>query len=228
MDFYKILTNETSTNREKLINNYMIQNAVEGEISLEEYVCFLIQAYHHVKYTCPLLMAVGSKLSSEQEWLRVAVAEYIEEEIGHEEWILDDIQACNYNKELVRFSKPNQSTEMMLAYAWYVIHRVNPIGFFGMVLVLEGTSITMATKAADAIQSGLNLPDNAFSYLRSHGELDLEHMKFFEGLMNKITDKNDQEIIIHSANNFYDLYGSIFTSIRDISTTISELKNQLI
>jgi hypothetical protein len=56
----------------------------------------------------------------------------------------------------------------------------NPLGFFGMVHVLEGTSVSLALLAADAIQKPLALPDAAFSYLRSHGTLDLEHTAHFE------------------------------------------------
>ena len=33
------------------------------------------------------------------EWLREAIAEYIEEEIGHQEWILNDIRACGGDAE---------------------------------------------------------------------------------------------------------------------------------
>jgi hypothetical protein len=37
--------------------------------------------------------------------------------------------------------------------------RGNPLGFFGMVHVLEGTSVSLALLAADAIQKPLGLPD---------------------------------------------------------------------
>ena len=47
-----------------------------------------------------------------------------------------------------------------------------------MVLVLEGTSIKLATNAAGIIKETLKLPDSTFSYLTSHGSLDIEHMEF--------------------------------------------------
>ena len=111
--------------------------------------------------------------------MREAVAEYIEEELGHQEWILNDIAACGYDKEAVRNSRPSAATELMVAYAYDTIYRDNPVGFFGMVLVLEGTSVTTADRAASAIKNALDLPEKAFSYLRSHGALDQDHIKFF-------------------------------------------------
>ena len=101
----------------------------------------------------------------------------------------------------------------MVAYAYDMINRVNPVGFFGMVHVLEGTSVTTADIAADGIQAALGLPDTAFSYLRSHGALDQSHVAFFEGLMNRLDNELEQKLIIHSAKQFYKLYGDIFRSL---------------
>ena len=213
MNFHDQLQNATTDDRNYLLTSPIINRCMSGDITLEDYVDFLSQAYHHVKHTVPLLMAVGARLPEDKEWLREAVAEYIEEELGHQEWILNDIAACGFDKEAVRASRPSAATELMVAYAYDTIHRVNPVGFFGMVLVLEGTSVTTADKAADAIQTALDLPARAFTYLRSHGALDQDHIKFFEGLMNRIDDVNDQEQIIHSARMFYRLYAGIFRSI---------------
>ncbi|MBL1433214.1 MAG: biliverdin-producing heme oxygenase [Gammaproteobacteria bacterium] len=213
MSFFDQLKNETEQEKRALLSSPIIVQAMNGTLILDEYVAFLSQAYHHVKHTVPLLMAVGSRLPENYEWLREAIAEYIEEELGHQEWVLNDIAACGFNKEAVRTSDPIASTELMVSYAYDMAQRINPIGFFGMVHVLEGTSIAVADKAADGILSALSLPKNAFSYLYSHGSLDQDHVKFFAGLMNKIEDPTEQTLIIHTAKMFYRLYGDIFRSL---------------
>lgn len=213
MTLYQRLQQETLAERQYLVTSPIIQRCFHGQITLENYVDFLTQAYHHVKHTVPLLMAVGSRLPEEKEWLREAVGEYIEEEMGHQEWILNDIAACGEDKETVRKSQPASATELMVAYAYDAVNRVNPLRFFGMVFVLEGTSIALADNAAEQIKNKLGLPANAFSYLRSHGSLDQDHIVFFEGLMNKITDKNEQDQIIHSAKMFFKLYANIFREL---------------
>ena len=210
MSFYQKLLAETQSGQQYLLSAPIISRVFQGQISLDDYVAFLTQAYHHVKHTVPLLMGTGARLPESKEWLRVAIAEYIEEETGHQEWVLNDIAACGFDKEAARASKPASSTELMVAYAWDMVNRVNPLGFFGMVHVLEGTSIRIADKAADAIREKLGLPRKAFSYLYSHGSLDQDHVKFFEGLMDQITDPAEQAQIIHAANMFYRLYGGIF------------------
>jgi len=213
MSFFDKLNRTSVKHRDYLLSASIIRTCMSEGLSLEHYVAFLQQAYHHVKHTTPLLMATGARLPESKEWLRDAVAEYIEEEVGHQEWILNDIEACGFDKEKARRSIPNFSTEMMVSYAYDMVNRVNPLGFFGMVHVLEGTSVNIADLAADKIQEKLSLPDQMFSYLRSHGKLDQDHVKFFEGLMNRIDDLGEQAQIIHAASRFYRLYGDIFREL---------------
>jgi pyrroloquinoline quinone (PQQ) biosynthesis protein C len=217
MTFFERLARETESDRQYLLSAPLIRRCLAGgHFTLQEYVAFLTQAYHHVCHTVPLLMAVGSRLPMRKEAIRTAVAEYIEEELGHQEWILSDLAACGADAEAVRHGQPNAATELMVAYAYDTVTRRNPMSFFGMVFVLEGTSISLATAAADIIQQRLALPNKAFSYLRSHGSLDKEHMIFFETLMNSLEDACDRDDIVHAARRFFRLYGDIFRAIEQV------------
>ena len=211
--FYDELLSATAIERDTLLALPFIRDGAAGTLARVDYVAFLAQAYHHVKHTLPLLMACGARLPERYEWLRAAMSEYVGEETGHEQWILNDIAACGGNREQVRQARPDQAVELMVAYAYDVIARVNPVGFLGMVLVLEGTSTAVASRAADALQATLRLPDGAFTYLRSHGALDVHHVRFYESLVNRIDDKEDRATLIHCAKMFYRLYGDVFRSL---------------
>lgn len=213
MNFHDRLLAETAEQRLSLVTLPVIQQALAGNIAHATYVDFLTQAYHHVRHTVPLLMACGARLPPRLEWLRTAIGEYIEEEMGHQEWILDDIAACGADRVSAAASEPSLATELMVAYAYDTIARGNPVGFFGMVLALEGTSVALATRAATSIEVALDLPRNAFTYLLSHGDLDVEHAGFFEGLMNRLDDPDDQAAVIHAARRFYRLYGDVFRGL---------------
>ncbi len=214
MSFYQRLIQDSSAARQGLLSAPIIQGVLQrGEVSLPSYVAFLTEAYHHVKHTVPLLRAAKAALPAHHAWLNEAMDEYIEEEAGHDEWILDDIRACGGDAEAVRHGQPAHATEVMVAYAYDTIARGNPLGFFGMVHVLEGTSVALALQAADAIQKPLDLPDSAFSYLRSHGTLDQEHTAHFALLMDRIDEPADQAAIVHAACAFYRLYGEVFRDL---------------
>jgi pyrroloquinoline quinone (PQQ) biosynthesis protein C len=212
-DFFQALADHTATEREYLMGSPIIRDALEGRVSMAQYRAFLTEAYHHVKCTVPLLMACGSRLGDEYEWLRGAIVHYINDEYGHQEWILNDIEAAGGDPDTVRHGRPGFATEQMVSYAWDTIERGNPVGFFGMVYVLEGTSIAIAGSAAAAIGRSLGLPETAFSYLISHGEVDQDHIKFLAGLLNRLECDEDRDAVRHCARRFFRLYADIFRSL---------------
>ena len=213
MSFHRQLLEQTAAARQGLLATPIIQGALRGEVSLPSYLAFLREAYHHVRHTVPLLQAMQAALPAQHAWLHGPLQQYIEEEAGHDEWILDDIRACGGDAEAVRDGAPGHATEVMVAYAYDTVVRRNPLGFFGMVHVLEGTSVSLALLAADAIQRPLALPDAAFSYLRSHGTLDQEHTAHFALLMDLISAPQDQAAIVHAARAFFRLYGDVFRGL---------------
>jgi heme oxygenase len=213
MSFHEQLLKQSAEARQGLLATPIIQGCLRGEVSLPSYVAFLREAYHHVRHTVPLLQATKAALPPHHQWLRGPLDQYIEEEAGHDEWILHDIAACGADAEAVGHGAPGHATEVMVAYAYDTIARRNPLGFFGMVHVLEGTSVSLALMAADAIQAPLRLPDAAFSYLLSHGTLDVEHTAHFARLMDRIHDPRDQADIVHAARAFFRLYGDVFRSM---------------
>lgn len=213
MNFYSRLIQQTAEDRAGLLATPIIQGTLRGEVSLPSYLAFLREAYHHVSHTVPLLQACRAALPERHTWLRGPLDEYIAEERGHDEWILNDITACGGDAHAVRHGQPGHATEVMVAYAYNTIARRNPLGFFGMVHVLEGTSVSLALMAADRIQKPLGLPDSAFSYLRSHGTLDVEHTAHLAQLMDQVDDLQDQADIVHAARAFFRLYGDVFRSL---------------
>ena len=203
----------TLRDRDYLLQAPVIVGALAGQISRARYVAFLTQAWHHVRHTVPLLMAVGARLPDQHAKLRNDLIHYLEEETGHDDWILNDIEAAGGNRRAVVSSAPNVETDTMVAYAWDTVQRRNPVGFFGMVYVLEGTSVSLAVRAADEIEKTLGLPKSAFTYLRSHGTLDLKHIEHLGRILDGLTDPGDQAAVIQCARAMFWLYGNVFRGL---------------
>jgi heme oxygenase len=213
MSFYKHLQEVTAADRRGLLSAPIVVAALEGRVSHDHYLRFLARAFHHVKHTPSLLMACGARLADSHQWLREEIAHYIEEEMGHHEWILDDIAAAGGDASAVRDSDADFDTRVMVAYAYDTVMRRNPVGFFGMVYVLEGTSVSLATHVAAALQSALELPKKAFTYLSSHGALDVEHLGHFERLMDRLDNADDRAAVEQAAKTFFLLYGNVLRSV---------------
>jgi pyrroloquinoline quinone (PQQ) biosynthesis protein C len=213
MTFHEQLARVTAPDREFLLSAPVIRRALAGDVTRELYVAFLTQAYHHVRHTVPLLMAVGARVPDRHAWLRDAILHYLEEETGHDEWILNDIERAGGDRAAAAASEPAVATEAMVAYAYDTVTRRNPLGFFGMVHVLEGTSVALALNAAGRIQQALQLPSNAFTYLKSHGELDKEHINDLAGILERFTEDDDRQAVVRCARGIYWLYGQMFRGL---------------
>ena len=219
MSFYQHLVQQTAAGRQYLLTAPVIAAAQQGQVDHATYLAFLTQAFHHVRHTAPLLMACGAALPMQAGQLRKAIAEYIDEEIGHEEWILSDITAVHacqgqpQNATADTIEPPCISIELMVAYLYDQIQRHNPLALFGMVHVLEGTSVQLGSSMAELVRAHLQLPAAATSYLSSHGALDQEHYQFFQQLMDGIDDAADQQAIIRAANMVFRLYGDMLRSL---------------
>jgi thiaminase len=213
MGFFQHLQQQTEAARQHVLTAPVIQAVLEGRFDVDSYRYFLEQAFHHVRHTVPLMMACGARLPDRLESVREALVEYIEDEYGHDAWILNDIEAAGGDRLQVRANRPSLPIELMVAFLYDQIHRGNPAAFFGMVMVLEGTSIQLATQMGKIVQTKLGLPASAFSYLFSHGNLDLEHFEFFKKLMDSVQDPADQRDILHAAKVVYQLYGDMLRTI---------------
>jgi pyrroloquinoline quinone (PQQ) biosynthesis protein C len=212
MSFYDRLMNETSNDREAFMAIPIVQHAIRNGASRELYIDFLTEAYHHVKHTFPLMALAASRTSDER--YQDALVEYMEEERGHEKWILDDIRTVGGDPDRVRAGTPGVPCQVMVGYAYYAIEHLSPYAFLGSVHVLEGMSVLLADKLADALKKSFSLESDAgFTYLRTHGSLDTDHVAFFRKLVDGFDDPATQRIIVDNARIFYRLYGAIFQDL---------------
>ena len=212
MPFFDELVSRTAAARAALFAVPAIRDCLAGRVTRARYAAFLREAFHHVKHTVPLLRACGARLGEDRRELREAVARYIEEERGHERWILADLAACGEDAGAARESRPAPATQRMVDYVYDYVARRNPVGFFGMVHVLEGTSSALATRAAQALAASLALPPAALTYLASHGSLDQAHVVFFETLVNGLP-AGDRPAVLEVAHNVYRLYADLFRGL---------------
>ncbi|HWL20539.1 MAG TPA: AMP-binding protein [Bradyrhizobium sp.] len=213
VSFFEVLVAETATGRARLQDTPQIRDGLLGRISRQTYLHYLAEAYHHVKHTVGLMKRAKEHMPPEKIWMCKALDEYIADETGHEEWILDDIAAAGGDASAVRRGRPRLATEVMVAYAYDEVERMNPVGLFGMVFVLESTSMQLASRGAQALMRSLKLPETCFRYLLSHGALDIDHIRFFQNLMMRVEDPDDRAAIIDMAKAMFILYGDVFRSI---------------
>ena len=213
MSNFQQLVQETTPARQQFMEIPLIQEVLRKGASKDLYLDFLSQAYHHVKCTVPLLASAAGRCSADDYIYQAALLKYIEEERGHELWILEDVQALGGDMGGVRQSAPRLPCKVMVGYAHYLIERVSPYGMLGMIHVLEGMAVALASMAVSAIRSSMaSTSDEGFKYLTTHSDLDVEHAEFFRDLIDK-SDRGRLPLVIETATDFYKLYGDLFREL---------------
>jgi len=218
---YDRLHAETAIPRNEFLSIPLVQRSLATGGTRDLYLGFLSQAFHHVKHTFPLLSLAAARTKDER--FQDALFAYMKEERGHEKWILDDIRALGGDARKVASGRPGPSCEIMVGYAYYCIEHISPYAILGMVHVLEGLSTLLAHNLAKAVKTALRADGaEGFSYLMSHGSLDVEHVALFRSLVNGIEDSRTIDIIIEATRVFYRLYGAIFIELdHDINAEIA-------
>ena len=221
LSFHQQLVQQTAADEAAFRAIPVILRAVTLGVDRDLYVDFLASAYHHVRHTCPLLGLALSRCDLDDAAYRAGLLAYLDEEKGHEEWILDDIRALGGDADRVRQTLAPLAVRVMVAYANYAIEHISPYALLGMVHVLEGMSVALARAAAGAIGATLAADSQAggFSYLNSHGHLDESHVELFAKLLDQIDTPDRREVVIQAAKDFYRLYGDVFRALAPNSET---------
>jgi Iron-containing redox enzyme len=213
MSTFQKLLSGTTAQRDAFIAIPLLQEVLKSGAPRALYIDFLGQAYHHVRNTAPLLGLAASRCGADDQIYQSALFEYVEEERGHEAWILEDIEALGGDAEAVRRGAPRLPCKVMVGHAYYVIERVSPYALLGMIHVLEGMAVALAGSAVTALRASVApFGEGGFKYLTTHGALDVEHSALFAKLVDHLGERH-LPVIIESAGDFYKLYGDIFRDI---------------
>lgn len=222
MSFYETLIADTSRERQAFLSIPLIGRAVAEGVERSLYLAFLNSAYHHVRYTVPLLERALADCGPDDEVLAEGLRDYVAEEVGHDEWILDDINALGGDGETVRHARPPVPVRALVATAYHLIAEEGPYALLGMVHVLEGMSVALAIKAAESIRARVGDGGGVagFSYLTSHGGLDVGHVDGFARLLDAVDSPERRRVVIAAAKDFYALYGDVFRALAPRETEV--------
>jgi pyrroloquinoline quinone (PQQ) biosynthesis protein C len=214
MTAFQQLLQDTAAARQGFIELPLIQEVLRNGASKDLYLDFLGQAFHHVKCTASLLALAAARCGVEDRLYQAALFEYIEEERGHEEWILEDIGALGGDPEVVRHRAPRFPCKVMIGHAYYVVDHVSPYALLGMIHVLEGMAMALAGRAVAALRASVvpSAGGGGFKYLTTHSDLDVKHSEMFEKLVNGM-DRRHLPLVIDTTRDFYKLYGEIFRDL---------------
>jgi pyrroloquinoline quinone (PQQ) biosynthesis protein C len=121
------------------------------------------------------------------------------EEMGHEQWVMNDLDAVGVAADTVRAHLPLPYTQALVGYNYWSADRRHPCSVLGMMYVLEVIASVYGGSFSDAVRESLLLEgDRGVSFISSHATMDAEHMAELRTILNTITDDEARDAIVES------------------------------
>ena len=208
------LVSRTDEARREFESNSKVLDIVANGLPVERYRKFLLELYHVVWNFNPVCAVAASRLSDKHREVRYFLYEHMEEEKGHEGWVLNDLEAVGVSTEHSLNYAPSKTILGMNGYNYWAAERRHPCSALGMIYALEVVASVYGGPLTSAISESLLLEDErGISFISSHATMDAEHMAELRIVLNKINDEKAREAIIESTEfNFYQ-FGRVIEAI---------------
>jgi pyrroloquinoline quinone (PQQ) biosynthesis protein C len=208
------LEHEARTLVEELDTIAAARRLFDGSIDTRQYVDWLIQTYHYVRWTTPLLEQAGRRMKR-LGW-HPALAELLlqkaAEERGHERWLLADLKNLGCERQQVEQTAPCPAVLAYVAWNRFTAEVGSPTAFLGTAYVLEYLSVYRATGAVDRLIQRDAIPNirKAVTFLRGHAGADISHVAELNTVLLSLKDPQEQAAIVLSARATRALYLGLF------------------
>ncbi|TMI02462.1 MAG: iron-containing redox enzyme family protein [Betaproteobacteria bacterium] len=212
MSFFITLVEMTDASRRDLELIPKVHSMMNHGLTLAEYRGFLHDLYHIVWHFCPVMSAAAARCDDRFRDVRYDLYERIEEEKGHDSWVLEDIEALGGDVRAVRETPPSPPAQAMIAFNYYASDRVHPCSVLGMLYMLEVVSSVYGGRVSDSIARALgrNVENGGFKFLSSHATMDLDHMAKLNRLVKTIDDAGAQNAIVNATHVNFHQFGQLF------------------
>lgn len=189
LPFFADLVSRTDEARRDFETNPVVLDAVANGMPIERYRKLLLELYHVVWHFNPVCAAAASRVPDTHQQVRYFLYEHMHEESGHEEWVMNDLEAVGVGREAARAHPPSLHTLTLNGYNYWAADRRNPCSVLGMMYVLEVIASVYGGTFAAAIRESLLLNgDHGVSFISSHATMDAEHMVTLRKILNAIGD----------------------------------------
>jgi pyrroloquinoline quinone (PQQ) biosynthesis protein C len=211
MSFFIQLLEMTDASRRDLEALPKVHSLIHHGLSLKEYQAFLHDIYHIVLHFCPIMHAASARCA-DFPGVRAELEERIEEERGHEAWVLEDIDALGGDVSGAKSNLPSSPVQAMIAFNYDGAERGHPCSVLGMLYTLEVVSSVYGGRVADSIARAIDrrVEDGGFKFLVSHTSMDAEHMAKLNLLVRTIADSQAQSAIVNATRVNFFQFGRMF------------------
>lgn len=204
----------TDEARRQFDSQPVLLDAVANGMSVERYRAFLLELYHVVWHFNPITAAAACRIPDSLREVRYFLYEHMHEEMGHELWVLNDLEAVGVPRAVAEAHRPGPYTLGMTGYNYWTVEHRHPAAVLGMLYTLEVVASVYGGPFSSAMRESLLLDgDNGISFISSHTTMDSEHIAELREIVNKINDPVAMEAMVETAELNFHHFGRLFATL---------------
>ena len=161
---------------------------------------YLILQHEIIRATVPLTRAAAEQaraLPDDDPLAAPLVAyldEHVDEELDHDEELLDDLELLGVDRASVLSRMPSPAVATLVGSQYYWLHHFHPVAFLGYVAFMEGSPPT--PELVDLLIERTGYPRDAFHTFAEHAELDPGHRDHLDRVLDSLPLTAGQEAVL--------------------------------
>jgi hypothetical protein len=161
---------------------------------------YLIQQHEIIRATVPLTQAAAHQaraLPDNDPLAAPLVAyldEHVDEELDHDEELLDDLELLGVDRATVLGRMPSPAVATLVGSQYYWLHHFHPVTFLGYVGFMEGSPPT--PELVETLIERTGYPREAFHTFTEHAELDPGHRDHLDRILDSLPLTAEQEAVL--------------------------------
>jgi hypothetical protein len=161
---------------------------------------YLIMQHAIIRATVPLTEAAAERaraLPDDDPLARPLVAyldEHVDEELHHDEELLDDLELLGIERTTVLGRMPSPAVAALVGCQYYWLLHYHPVTFLGYVAFMEGSPPT--PELVETLIARTGYPREAFHTFVEHAELDPGHRDHLDRTLDSLPLTAEQEAVL--------------------------------
>jgi Iron-containing redox enzyme len=154
------------------------------------WIAFLRVLYGSMRASVPLLETALDRARdlSSADPLASGLVDYlhrhVEEECGHDEWLLQDLQSVGVDSTELLSRPPSGTVAALIGAQYYWTLHYHPVCILGYLMVIEGNP--PSRRSLQDLQGRSGLPPSAFRTMLEHADLDIDHAVELDDLLDRL------------------------------------------
>ena len=154
------------------------------------WLAFLGVLYGSIRASVPLLETARDRARdlSPTDPLAAGLVDYLrrhaDEERGHDEWLLQDLQSVGVASTELLSRPPSGAVAALVGAQYYWVLHYHPVSILGYLMVIEGNPPDR--RGLQDFQSRSGLPPSAFRTMLEHADLDIGHAAELDDLLDRL------------------------------------------